>query len=101
VRDAIEDKWRTGQLLREAEEKRSEAEAAVEELAAKRQGVNFTNILRAAFLYQSFAWNIGAKAAGNMLVKLTQGMDELLTVLKQGTSAATKQVIEPVFKTQS
>jgi len=59
VRDAIEDKWRTGQLLREAEEKRSEAEAAVEELAAKRQG-----------------------------------MDELLSVLKQGSSAATKQVIE-------
>ncbi len=51
-------------------------------------GVNFTNILRAAFSYESFSpsffvlrfkvctfWrkNIGAKAASNMLVKLTPG----------------------------
>jgi hypothetical protein len=56
-------------------------------LREHRQGVNFTNILRAAFSYESFArsffvlrfkvctfWrkNIGAKAASNMLVKLTQ-----------------------------
>ena len=59
VRDATEDKWKTSQLLREAEQKQAEAETAVEELASKRQG-----------------------------------MDELLSVLKQGSTAATKQVGE-------
>ncbi len=32
VREATEDKWKTSQLLREAEDKRFEAEAAAEEL---------------------------------------------------------------------
>ena len=57
VREATEDKWRSAQLLREAEDKRMEAEAAAEELALKRDG-----------------------------------MDEVVAVLKQGSTAATKQV---------
>jgi hypothetical protein len=52
-------------------------------LVKSTSGVNFTNIIRAAFSYKSFAlsldlrfvlfWrkNIGAKAVRNMLVKLT------------------------------
>jgi hypothetical protein len=56
VRDATEDRWRTAQLLREAEDKRSEAEAAVEELASKRQGLFFLlNLLLVNFLFRDMA----------------------------------------------
>jgi hypothetical protein len=46
---------------------------------AFRPGINFTNILGAAFSYKSFVlfWhkNICAKAAHKMLVKLTTGIN--------------------------
>jgi hypothetical protein len=124
VRDATEDRWRTAQLLREAEDKRSEAEAAVEELASKRQGLLFVlNLLLINFLFRdmapeesySFIRNEISKTHVNMWGLLSSvfikpfclqsktalftqpffyflGIDELVTVMKQGSSAATKQV---------